>query len=213
MYEVSINGDFGKSKKNTVKNFFLQNKPLVFLSICLLCGIFCGSMLVKFADKSTWQFINILFSNDVRERATKTLFESFIDSLSSTFVFIFVSFFMGLSMYGFIFVPFIPFAYGVCIGMSEVYLYLSHGLKGLLLYSFIFLPGIFVSSMAILLMTKEATSMSSSLSSLSFSKGNFNNSFSLKRYFVRSGYLIIIAVFSSIIELLSSSLFSRFFVV
>lgn len=206
MYEVSINGDFGKSKKSSIKNFFAQNKLLVFLSICLLLGVFCGSMMVKFSDKNTLKLINILFSNELKDHTSKPLLEFFICSLSSTFIFIVASFFMGLSMYGFTCATFIPFLRGICIGMSEVYLYSSYGLKGLFLHLLMFLPGIFSSTVVLLLATQEAICMSNKLSALAFSKKNIDVSFELKRYFARGGCIAILSIISTIIDLTANVL-------
>ena len=210
MYEVSINGEFGKSKKSSIKDFLSQNKLLVFLSVCLLLGIFCGSMLMKFANENTLKFINILFSSDLQERATKSNLDFFITSLSSTFLFLVISFFMGLSLYGFTFATFIPFLRGVCIGMSEVYLYSSYGLKGLLLHSLMFLPGAFISLISILLATKEAIRMSNKLSSFAFSADNLDISFKLKRYFIRSGCIAIFAVISTVVDFIVNLFWKKF---
>ena len=211
MYEVSINGDFGKSKKNSIKGFLSQNKRLVFLSLCLLLGIFCGSILIKFADENTLKLIKILFSSDIQERAAKSNLDFLITSLSSTFLFLVIPFFIGLSLYGFVFAPFVPFLRGFCIGMSEVYLYSSHGLKGLCFHSLIFLPGIFVSSLAILLASQEAFRMSNKLSTLALSADNLDVSFELKRYFVRSGCIVILAVVSAVVDIITNSLMTTLF--
>ena len=213
MYEISINGGFGKSKKGSLKKLLLKNRLLVFLSLCLLLGVFCGSILMKVADENTLKLINILFSRDIQERAAKSNLDFFITSLSSTFLFLVLSFFMGLSLYGFVFVPFVPFLRGICIGMSEVYLYSSHGIKGLCFHSLIFLPGIFVSSFAILFATQEAARMSSKLSTLTFSKDNLNLALELRRYFLRSGCIAILIVTSAIVDLLANLIFTKFFYV
>lgn len=211
MYEVGINCDFGKSKKNSIKTFLSQNKLLVFLAVCLLLGVFCGSVLVKYADQSTLNFINILFSSDIQERASKASFDFFITSLSSIFLFLLVSFFIGLSMYGFTFTPLIPFLRGICIGMSELYLYSSYGIKGLFLSSLIFLPGMFISSLTILLAAKEATCMSNKLSILAVYQETSGVSLDLKRYFARNGIIAIFAVVSAAIDLLANLMFAKFF--
>lgn len=209
MYEIGINGDFEKSKKSSLKNFLAQNKLLVFLSTCLLLGVFCGSMLVKVADENTLNSINILFSRDIQERATKSSLEIFITSLSSTAFFLVISFFMGLSLHGFALVPLVPFSRGLCIGMSEVYLYSSYGLKGLGLHSLVFLPGLFISSLAILLSTQEAFRMSNKLSTSAFFKNNLDISFELKRYFVRNGGILLFTITASLVDLMTAVLSSR----
>ena len=61
MYEVCINNDFGKHKKSRLKNFLVHNKLLVFFSMCLLLGVFCGSLLMTFAD-ATEQSIGVVIN-------------------------------------------------------------------------------------------------------------------------------------------------------
>ncbi len=211
MYEVRINGEFGKSKKSSVKKFFTQNKLLVFLSMCLLLGVFCGSMLVKFADENTLKIINILFSSDLQERAAKPSLDFFITTLSSTFLFLVISFFMGLSLCGVVFAPFVPFLRGICIGISEVYLYSSHGLKGLCFHSLIFLPGIFISSFAIFFVSQEAFRMSNKLSTVALSKDNLDVSFEFKKYLIRSSFIAMLAVASAGVDLMVNLLLEKLF--
>lgn len=199
-------------KKASVKDFIKRNKMLVFLAIFLLSGIFFGAVLMKLADESVVKFINVLFLSDFNERLNRPLLEIFIASISSTFVFILISFFMGLSMWGFILAPIIPFVRGVCIGSCEGYLYSTYGLKGVLFHSLIFLPGIFISSIAILLITREAMKISSCFSSAMLAKsqtGAVNSS--IKLYVVRSGCITIIILISSMIDLISNLMFSKYF--
>ena len=160
MKTVSLKRNFSKIKRTNVKEFFIKNKLLVFLSIFLLFGIFFGAVLMKLADEIVIKFINALFLSDFKERLSKPLLELFIASISSTFIFVLISFFMGLSMWGFILAPVIPFVRGICIGLCEGYLYSAYGLKGICFHSLIFLPGIFISSIAVLLMTREAMKIS-----------------------------------------------------
>ena len=211
MYEVCINSDYGKHKKTRVKNFLVHNKLLVFFSTCLLLGVFCGSQIMTFADENTLRFINILFSSEIQERITKPCLNFFITSLSLTFFFLVMAFFMGLSMYGFVLTPILPFLRGVCIGMSEAYLYSAYSLKGLCLHSLIFLPGVFVSSLAILAETKEAFKMSSKLSALAFSKDNPCISSELKRYFFCSGFITLLAPISAGVDLIMNFVTGKIF--
>lgn len=212
MKAVSLKRNFNNIKETNVKNFLLKNKLLVFLSVFLLFGIFFGSLLMELADENVIKFINALFLSDFKERLSKPLLEVFIASISSTFIFVLISFFMGLSMWGFILAPVIPFVRGICIGMCEGYLYSAYGLKGICFHSLIFLPGIFISSIAVILMAREAIKISSCFSSAIFSKGSVNPiSTSIKLYIIRSGCITIITLISSVIDLVSSLLFSKFF--
>ncbi len=212
MKAVSLKRNPCKIKKANIKGFIKKNKILVFLAIFLLFGIFFGAILMKLADENIIKFVNTLFLSDFKERLNKPLLEVFIASISSTFIFVLISFFMGLSMWGFILAPIIPFARGVCIGLCEGYLYSAYGIKGICFHALIFLPGIFISSIAVLLMTREAMKISNCFSSSVFSNSNTGAiSTSIKLYFIRSGCITIIILISSVIDLISSLMFSKFF--
>lgn len=212
MKTVCLNDDFEKIKHFGVKKFLVKNKVLVLLSLFLLLGILLGAILIKLADKNVIKFINVLFLSDFNERITRPLLDVFVASISSTFIFVLISFFMGLSMWGFVLVPVIPFLRGICIGLCESYLYSAHGLKGFCFHSLIFLPGIFISSIAVLLMTREAIKISNIFSSIVFSRSALSSmSANLKSYIIRSGCISIIILISAVIDLVSSLLFSKFF--
>ena len=101
---------------------------------------------------------------------------------------------------------------GVCIGLCEGYLYSAYGLKGVCFHALIFLPGIFISSIAILLMTREAMKISNCFSSAMLTNSNASaTSTSIKLYVIRSSCITIIILISSVIDLISSLMFSKFF--
>ena len=212
MKTLSLKRNFGEIKKASARDFIKKNKMLVFLAMFLLCGICFGAVLIKLADENAIKFMNVLFLSDFKERLNKPLLEAFITSISSTFVFGLISFFMGLSMWGFILAPIVPFVRGVCIGLCEGYLYSAYGLKGVCFHALIFLPGIFISSIAILLMTREAMKISNCFSSAMLTNSNASaTSTSIKLYVIRSSCITIIILISSVIDLISSLMFSKFF--
>lgn len=203
----------GKVKKEDIIRFFIQNKLLILLSIFLLIGILSGTILVNIADENTLKFINILFLSDFKERISKTLLDIFIASISSTFIFVIISFFMGLSVWGFILAPIIPFIRGICIGIAEGYLYSTYGIRGICFHTLVFLPGIFISSIAILLMTKEAIKLSNDFSSMIFLGSKpINVRSSIRLYIIRSGCIAIMVVISSAVDLICNFLFSKLFI-
>ena len=102
---------------------------LLFLTVSLLSGILLGAVLINLADENALKFINTLFLSDFKERLTRPMLDVFIASVSSVFIFVLIAFFMGLSMWGFVLAPIIPFARGVCIGLCEGYLYSAYDLK------------------------------------------------------------------------------------
>lgn len=202
-----------KIKKEDIIKFFAHNKLLILLSIFLLIGILSGAILVNIADENTLKFINILFLSDFKERLSKTLLDIFIASISSTFIFVIISFFMGLSVWGFILAPVIPFIRGIGIGIAEGYLYSTYGIRGICFHTLVFLPGIFISSIAILLMTKEAMKLSNDFSSIIFLGGKLISvRNSIRLYIIRSGCIVIMVVIASAADIIFNFLFSRLFI-
>ncbi len=207
---ISLKKGLRKIRKISIRTFLINNKLLIFLSIFLLVGIFFGAILLKYADSGVIKLINVLFLSDLKKRFSRTLLEVFVTSISSTFIFVILSFFIGLSTWGFVLAPLIPFARGICIGLTESYLYSAYGVNGIILHTVVFLPGIFVSSVAVLLMTREAMKISNHFSSMIFLKNRSESVHnSVKLYLVRAGCIVIIVIISSAIDLVSSLLFSR----
>lgn len=207
---ISLKKGLRRIKKINVRTFLINNKLLIFLSMFLLIGIFLGAILLKYADGGVMRLINVLFLSDFKKRFSKTLLEVFITSISSTFIFVIISFFIGLSMWGFILAPIIPLIRGICIGLTESYLYSAYGLKGIIFHTLIFLPGIFISSVAVLLMARESMKTSNHFSSMIFLKDRsevVRNG--IKLYMIRSGCIAIIVLISSAVDVVSSFLFSK----
>ncbi len=207
---ISLKKGLRKIRKINIRTFLINNKLLIFLSIFLLVGIFFGAILLKYADSGVIKLINVLFLSDLKKRFSRTLLEVFVTSISSTFIFVILSFFIGLSTWGFVLAPLVPFARGICIGLTESYLYSAYGVNGIILHTIVFLPGIFVSSVAVLLMTRESMKISNHFSSMIFLKNRSESVHnSVKLYLVRTGCIAIIVIISSAIDLVSSLLFSR----
>lgn len=201
-----------KKKKVSFKSFIVKNKTLVILMISLILGIVSGSLLLKNADESTKNYINILFLNNFKPEIKVLPWSIFVSSVSSTFIFIIMIFFMGLSAWGFVLIPFIPVLRGLCIGFCEGYLYSSFGIKGLIFHLVVLFPGIILSSLAIILMSKEAMKISYNISSTIFLDEHRKDSRDfLRSYIMRTGCVMIIIVVSSVVDLIFNLLFSGLF--
>lgn len=207
---ISLKKVLRKIRKINIRTFLINNKLLIFLSIFLLIGIFWGAILLKYADSGVIKLINVLFLSDLKKRFSKTLLEVFITSISSTSIFVIVSFFIGLSTWGSVLSPLVPLTRGICIGLTESYLYSVYGVKGIIFHIMVFLPGIFISSIAVLLMTRESMKLSNHFASIIFLKNTSERLHnSVKLYLVRTGCIAIIVIISSAADLVSSLLFSK----
>lgn len=197
---------------HNLKALIMNNKSLAVLACILLLGIFLGSLSVGAMKTTVINKIGVLFLDNFKNRSSEPLFFIFISSLSSVFIFVLLAFFMGLSVWGFIMLPFVPLVRGICIGFTQSYLYSQYGLYGIAFQLVVLFPGIFVSSIAILLITKEAMALSHSLSNVFiFNETNYKKRSEFKTYLFRGSCVFALTTLSAIIDTVLNFAFLRFF--
>lgn len=197
---------------HNLKALIMNNKSLTVLACILLLGIFLGSLSIGAMKTTVINKIGVLFLDNFKNRSSEPLFFIFISSLSSVFIFVLLAFFMGLSVWGFIMVPFVPLVRGICIGFTQSYLYSQYGLYGIAFQLVVLFPGIFVSSIAILLITKEAMALSHSLSNVFiFNETNYKKRSEFKTYLFRGSCVFALTTLSAIIDTVLNFAFLRFF--
>lgn len=201
------------NKLRKLKAFITQNKLLVFLSLVLLFGVFLGSSIEDFMQNQIIENLTSLFLNNFKNRVSQPILYVFISSLSSIFLYILISFFMGLSAWGFLFVPLVPFFRGFSIGLIQNYLYSQYGLKGLLFQIIVLFPGIFISSIAILLMAKESMLISQTFSNNLIFRSNSKceKNVDLKDYIIKIGIILSLILLSVVVDISLNFLLLRFF--
>ena len=197
---------------HNLKALIMNNKSLAVLACILLLGIFLGSLSVGAMKTTVINKIGVLFLDNFKSRSSEPLFFIFISSLSSVFIFVLLAFFMGLSVWGFIMLPFVPLVRGICIGFTQSYLYSQYGLYGIAFQLVVLFPGIFVSSIAILLITKEAMALSHSLSNVFiFNETNYKKRSEFKTCLFRGSCVFALTTLSAIIDTVLNFAFLRFF--
>ncbi|ARP50320.1 MULTISPECIES: stage II sporulation protein M [Caproicibacterium] len=150
--------------KTQLKEALSQNRILAALAAVLLGGVVCGALLSAKAGLPTLKKLDFLFNSNYTLHNGSSLLSVFFASAASSFVFILTCFLCGLSVWGALLVPFVPFIRGIGLGMTSGYLYTSYGLHGGIFYAVILLPGAFCSCLAILWAAKEAQLFSHRLS-------------------------------------------------
>jgi len=187
---------------NKIKKSISQNKLMTFLSLVLLLGVFLGSNIEDFLENQVIENITSIFLSSFKDRFSQPIFYVFISSLSSNFLFLLISFFMGLSVWGFLLVPIIPFFRGFSVGLIQNYLYSQYGIKGILFQLTALFPGIFISSVAILFMAKESILISQSFSNILIFKSNSKFSkVDFKEYMIKIGIILSLALLSVIVDI------------
>ena len=137
-------------------NFSKNYRTIIFLSILLLLGMVLGTISISAVNMDFIYKVDFLFLNDFKERIASSNLEIFTSSLLSLSFFSLLIEFVTLSFFGALLIPVLIAFKGLGIGMTAGYLYLIYGLKGIAFYILILLPGIFVSSIGLIIFAAES---------------------------------------------------------
>ena len=185
---------------------------MCYLILNLLVGTVIGCLSARNADDSTLTGLDFIFNGNINAKLSQSLFENFATSFSSYFIFILAVFLMGLSLWGFLAIPLIVFSRGFVTGLSSGFLCARYGMYGFVFNVFILLPGILLSSLAVLLMSRESINFSINISShfLPLKMRN-QKQVALKTFLVRTGMVLIVVAVASIVDVTFMNVFSAFF--
>ncbi len=193
---------------NLVKN----NGMLFFLYSVLILGTIVGVIFAKNADNEMISNLDFLFASNYQSRLSQSIFDNFSTSLVSSFIFILITIFMGLSMWGSVLVPIVPFFRGFGLGISSGFLYKIYGFKGILFNLILILPGMFLSCIAIVLSAKEAIKFSSILASFGFDYKKHDRKIpNIKIYFFKNSKSFILIVIGALVDMFFTICFSPLF--
>ncbi len=129
-----------KFKKNFLPFKFKNLDLFKILFVIFVIGFIFGCILIGFNQKETLSNLDELMQNFIQTRKEGKFLINFINSMTSTMVFILILFILGLLPFGQPFAFFIPLFHGLGLGLLISYLYFSKGLKGFLVYLFSLVP-------------------------------------------------------------------------
>ena len=212
MYIKTLKIKNNKKIKTKSKNFFINNKLFTFLFIIFLLGFICGNIMLKNKNNDLFRKATDLFTLNFNIRKEGSFFNIFTESIFSSFIFILIIFSTGLSAFGVTLTPPIIFLKGCCTGIFQNYLFQNFGVKGVLFFIFVILPGFLFSILATLLMAKEAIKISNIFSSILINIKNWQNDEKyIKSYLIKTGCILILVVISAFIDSTLNFLLFRFF--
>ena len=193
-------------------NFSKNYRTIIFLSILLLLGMVLGTISISAVNMDFIYKVDFLFLNDFKERIASSNLEIFASSLLSLSFFSLLIEFVTLSFFGALLIPVLIAFKGLGIGMTAGYLYLIYGLKGIAFYILILLPGIFVSSIGLIIFAAESFKFSCKFAKKIFPKSDGISIWNeFKNYIHKIGCAFVILLFSSLLDVGFMAMFSRFF--
>ena len=201
-----------KKIKTKAKYFFVNNKLFTVLFVIFIFGAIVGNLVIKNTNENFLKDVADLLTLNFRVRSEGSFFNIFTESIFSNFIFILIIFSMGLSVFGVTLVPPIVFLKGYFIGIFQNYLCKSFGIKGILFFIFVILPGFIFSILATLLMAKEAIKISNIFSNMLLNIKNWqNDEKSVKSYLQKTCCVLILIVTSAFIDSILNLILFRFF--
>jgi len=136
-------------KKGELKAFVSKWGSAMFFAAMLVLGLGFGCACAGSLSESALKNLDFLFTTNLPQRLSGGAWGVFCAGFASDFLFLFAAFLMGMSLWGAAALPFIAFFKGFGIGVSAGYLLITYGLKGVLFYASVLLPGIVVFSVAL----------------------------------------------------------------
>ena len=190
-----------QSGYNDFVSFFMDNKLIILLSI------------INTITDEDLKKLNFLFITNFKERNFQSNYMIFASSFSSIFLFTILIILTSLSIMGSIFIPIIIFFRGKGLGITAGYLYALYGIKGIGYHLLILLPGIFISSLAIIIISVRGIYFSNKLLRKVTPRPYEESLWPYLLIYLKStSKNILILSLSSLLDTLTMMLFSKFFI-
>lgn len=186
---------------------------MIFLTSFLAAGIVCGCILAQYGDEQTMKSLDFIFISNFKGRITQGLFEGFKASMSAYFLFYIMALLLGLSLWGMIGIPAVIALKGIGAGLCAGYLIAQYSFQGAVFYVIVMLPGLFLSSLSLLLQCKHSLKLSQKL--WRYFVPHKNNTEHEKpdmlSFFQKSSAVLLLTAAGAITDVLFTAFFSHMF--
>ncbi len=183
-----------------------KNRGIALLTALLILGEILGIVLLRIADSQTRITITTILENSFIRQIDGDVGTVFYSSMFTAVLLLLLCFLLGLSLWGMFLIPIIPLFQGICLGISALSLFYEKGLHGLAFFLLSILPGAFFLAAAVVVAARESLKASHSLFLRGFQKESV--AFSVRTYFIRFGLLSFLAIFSAVLDSLTSLWFA-----
>lgn len=194
------------------RRFFSFYGVQCFFFLTFILGIILGAFYLRSASDSLLLKLDFLFVTNLDNRLELSAFDVFCSSFSSDFIFVFMAFLLGFTVWGMFALPLLSAFSGFGVGISSAYLFSQYSVTGIGFYILVILPGTVLFLLAFITALKESFSQSFSFLKLYFPSNSdvlllrHTKTF-LFRYFV----VIVFCAFSAIVDMLLWVVFANMF--
>ncbi len=200
-----------KDLDKTYKSIAKKNIVIISLFITFFIGMIYGTIILSYSSPIN-NIITSLSKEFFNTRINQPIIQTFLLSISSSIIFLIVLYILGFCAISHPMIFFTIFFKGLGIGITVTHLYSTYKLKGILFALVIIIIPSIISTVSIIIAGKEALRLSTLFLSKIFPKidGELSPK-TFKFYNLKFIILLIFIIISSIIDLVCSVLFSRFF--
>lgn len=186
---------------------------IIFYVLCFASGMLFGTVSVGRVGENLMNSLDFLFTTNLSARLSQPMYMTFVSGLSSNFLFFLAAFLLGLSLWGMAPLFFMPLFKGFGTGLSAGYLLLNFGLKGIGFYLLVILPGTFLFTFSLVMISAESHKMSFRLMHFFlFDKAPKSAlMLYLRSYLLRSFFLFVLTVVSALCDMLLWGFFAKMF--
>lgn len=206
---MKINAVITTNKLKSTKKAFSENSAILssFLSVCF--GIVAGCILNIINTDTVFESIQEYFVNFATQFSYKAKAEIFSGLLISNIPYFILMLILGASTIGSFTVYVISFFKSAGIGAVATYLYSTYSLRGIEYCLLVFFPAKILLIFGILLLTTSCYANSKNIVLLI--KNSAENKIEMNKYFLRSFFIYLVFVISSIVEFIAITSFSSLF--
>ncbi len=196
-------------KKNEISYFIKRYGIFTMFLISILIGMISGIYAGAKTNENFRLSFDFLFITNFRERTQQDLITFFCSSFSPAFMFFIVIFLLGFCPWGNVIIPFVTAFRGFGTGLTLVELCSQYGVRGFIFFILTVIPGFFLFSASIAMLSEQAFYSSVDVFDLLIRKKE--KIFDVKEYSSKAGTYLLLTFLSSLTDtVLFIALFSRF---
>ena len=184
-------------------------KGLIITIALFTASMIIGAGLFRSTSANISEFSDI-FDNYILTRSDETVLQLFFNSLIINLTFILISFFAGMSCFGFPITVILPVIKGLGYGVISGYLFSQYTMSGIGYYLLTILPGGIIANSTLLFTCNEACFLSADILMIVLEKKQSDKN-KIILYTKKIILLITISVFSSFLDSLLVKAFSYLF--
>lgn len=203
-----------RNKVNMVRYKFIVQEEwkLITLVSLFLSGMIIGSISVRNMDSSINSKLVSMFTDFVLLRSTNSILDTFLNSFSVSFLYLFLAYIFGTCAIGIPVITIIPLCRGISLGMVAGYFYSTYALTGAGYCMVIIFPAAIISTVALLYGCNESLLMSHNIfyAAQGKAQNQYENSFKryTGRYFILTLFILVASVLDTLLTVLFASKFN-----